>query len=57
MRTASERESDYRFFVGLARAFAGAVLFSLPLLMTMEMWWLGCSPDGGKLVGFILVII
>jgi putative integral membrane protein (TIGR02587 family) len=30
-----------RFALGLARAFAGAVLFALPLLMTMEMWWLG----------------
>ena len=25
----------------LARAFGGALLFGLPLLMTMEMWWLG----------------
>jgi len=29
------------FAHGLARAFGGAVLFALPLLMTMEMWWLG----------------
>lgn len=29
------------FLIGLARAFAGAILFSLPLMMTMEMWWLG----------------
>jgi putative integral membrane protein (TIGR02587 family) len=29
------------FYMALARAFAGAVLFGLPLLMTMEMWWLG----------------
>jgi putative integral membrane protein (TIGR02587 family) len=57
MRTAAERESDRRFFVGLARAFAGAVLFSLPLLMTMEMWWLGFSLDGGKLVVFMLVMV
>jgi hypothetical protein len=27
--------------VGLARAFAGAIIFALSLLMTMEMWWLG----------------
>ena len=26
---------------GLARALAGAVIFGFPLLMTMEMWWLG----------------
>ena len=28
---------------GLARAFAGAVLFAVPLFMTMEMWQLGHS--------------
>ncbi len=26
---------------GLARGLGGAILFALPLLMTMEMWWLG----------------
>src|SRR3954470_6222446 len=26
---------------GLARGVGGAILFALPLLMTMEMWWLG----------------
>ncbi|OYX31462.1 MAG: hypothetical protein B7Y99_10005 [Caulobacterales bacterium 32-69-10] len=26
---------------GLGRAFGGALLFALPLFMTMEMWWLG----------------
>lgn len=35
------RSATRRFAVGLARAFGGAVVFSLPLLMTMEMWWLG----------------
>jgi putative integral membrane protein (TIGR02587 family) len=29
------------FAEGIGRAFAGALLFSLPILMTMEMWWLG----------------
>lgn len=33
------------FLVGLARAAAGAIIFSLPLLMTMEMWDLGMSID------------
>ncbi|HEY0825716.1 MAG TPA: TIGR02587 family membrane protein [Ramlibacter sp.] len=37
------------FAVGLARAFAGAVIFGLPLLMTMEMWWLGFSMPSWKL--------
>ena len=38
---AGERSPDREFAVGLARAFGGAIFFSLPLLMTMEMWWLG----------------
>jgi putative integral membrane protein (TIGR02587 family) len=29
------------YAIGLARAFGGALLFSLPMLMTMEMWDLG----------------
>jgi putative integral membrane protein (TIGR02587 family) len=35
------QEATQRFGIGVARACAGAILFSLPLLMTMEMWWLG----------------
>ncbi|HYJ79901.1 MAG TPA: TIGR02587 family membrane protein, partial [Longimicrobiaceae bacterium] len=37
----ADRSDNVRFLVGLARAFAGAIIFSLPLMMTMEMWWLG----------------
>jgi putative integral membrane protein (TIGR02587 family) len=37
--------TNRRFAVGLARAFGGALVFSLPLLMTMEMWWLGFHMD------------
>ncbi|MBC7530082.1 MAG: TIGR02587 family membrane protein [Oligoflexus sp.] len=33
--------SNRRFLVSLGRAAAGAVIFSLPLMMTMEMWNLG----------------
>lgn len=29
------------YAIALGRAFAGALIFCLPLLMTMEMWWLG----------------
>ncbi len=32
-----------RFLVGLARASAGALLFSLPMLLTMEMWSIGAT--------------
>src|SRR5918994_5020419 len=43
------------FFKALARAFAGAVLFGLPLLMTMEMWWLGFLVRPERLALFLLV--
>ncbi len=33
--------ADRALLLALARAFAGAILFGLPLLMTMEMWTLG----------------
>ena len=32
---------ERRFLIGLARAFGGAIIFVLPMLLTMEMWWLG----------------
>ena len=37
----NERKGDESFVRGLARAYGGAIIFSLPLMMTMEMWWLG----------------
>jgi len=40
---------------GLARAFAGALIFALPLLMTMEMWWLGFHIVPGRLFLFVAV--
>ena len=40
---------DRRFLIGLARAFAGAILFALPMLMTMEMWQLGFYMDRWRL--------
>ena len=40
---------------GLARAFAGAIIFGLPLLMTMEMWFLGISVHPGRLLLFMAV--
>jgi putative integral membrane protein (TIGR02587 family) len=38
------------FVIGLGRAFAGALIFGLPLLMTMEMWALGFAMDRLRLV-------
>lgn len=48
------REESYAR--GLARATAGAVIFGLPLMMTMEMWALGFHMDRLKLALFLAVI-
>jgi putative integral membrane protein (TIGR02587 family) len=42
------------FAEGLGRAFAGSVLFALPLWMTMEMWWLGFYMSPFRLVVLML---
>lgn len=47
------RERDYAR--DLARAFGGALLFSLPLLMTMELWWFGFILSPLRLGIFLLV--
>ena len=40
-------------FDDLARAVSGAFLFGMPLLFTMEMWWIGAFTDLWKLLLFI----
>ncbi len=55
--TADRRGDSRQFFVSLARAFGGAILFSFPILMTMEMWSLGGHMDGVRLALFILLSI
>ena len=54
---ASERSPRRRFGVGVARAFGGAIIFTLPMLMTMEMWWLGFYMSRFRLALFLLIII
>lgn len=51
MATAHSSNADYA--AGLARAFAGAVIFGLPLLMTMEMWAIGLYIEPLRLLLFI----
>jgi len=43
------------YAIGLGRAFGGAVIFAIPLLMTMEMWWLGFSMEPGRLLLFMSI--
>lgn len=49
------RETAYARDLG--RAFGGALLFSLPLLMTMEMWWFGFSLHPARLALFLLAAV
>jgi putative integral membrane protein (TIGR02587 family) len=46
-----------RLSIDLGRANAGAILFSFPLLMTMEMWWLGFAMNGYRFALFILLTV
>lgn len=45
------------FLVGLARAFAGAVIFSFPLILTMEMWSIGVSIEKFRLILFMFLAV
>lgn len=47
------RDANRDYAISLGRAFAGAIIFSLPLLMTMEMWWLGFTLDKFRLLQFV----
>ena len=47
------RGSQHSFALDLAHDFGGAILFSFPLLMTMEMWWLGFYMDRFRLGLFL----
>lgn len=51
------RGDNLQFAIGVARAFGGAIIFSLPLLMTMEMWWLGFYISPSRLVLLLVLII
>ena len=42
---------------GLPRAVGGALIFSLPMLMTMELWWLGFYLDRFRLTLLLVITI
>ena len=52
-----KKKSDRDFLMGTARAFGGALLFSLPILLTMEMWWLGFYAYRWRLLVLVLIMI
>lgn len=41
----------------LTRALSGAYLFGIPLLYTMEMWWIGTYVDLWKLIAFLVLAL
>jgi putative integral membrane protein (TIGR02587 family) len=48
-------KANRKYAVGLARAFGGAIIFGLPLLMTMEMWFLGFYIEEKRLLLFLVL--
>jgi putative integral membrane protein (TIGR02587 family) len=52
-----DAHSSARFAYDLLRACAGAILFSFPMLMTMEMWWLGFHMSATRLALYMLLNI
>ncbi len=57
IKDTSNQNENRRFLIDLMRAFGGAILFSFPMLMTMEMWWLGFYMNGLRLTLFTLLTI
>lgn len=54
-RVDTRPQANWKYVKGLGRVFAGAILFGLPLLMTMEMWWLGFYLEPSLLIQFVVV--
>jgi putative integral membrane protein (TIGR02587 family) len=48
---------DSIFHKELGRAFAGALIFAIPLLMTMEMWWMGGYLAPWRVALFVLLAL
>ena len=55
MSATSDANAEYG--AALARAFGGALLFSFPLLMTMEMWSLGMAVERWRLLVLLLLTL
>ncbi|WP_206453188.1 TIGR02587 family membrane protein [Aurantimonas marina] len=51
------RSEPRQIVVGLGRAFGGALIFALPMIMTMEMWWLGFYIDRFRLALLLILTI
>ena len=49
--------TNRHFVISLGRAFAGAIIFAFPVIMTMEMWSLGFSIDRYRLALFMFLAV
>ncbi|MCJ8518659.1 putative integral membrane protein (TIGR02587 family) [Pseudorhizobium tarimense] len=56
-KTKFYKPDSRRFLVGLARGAAGSLIFGLPMLMTMELWFLGFYIERYRLLLLLLVNI
>lgn len=55
MTEAKGKGGNLQYAMGLARAMAGALIFAFPLVMTMEMWWIGFYIAPHRLFIFLLL--
>lgn len=53
--SARKMDPAMKQWLGVGRAVGGAVIFGLPLMMTMEMWWLGYYIDPLRLLSLLLL--
>lgn len=55
--TAKQDTRDKKQLRGIGRAFGGAIIFSLPMLMTLEFWVLGFTMSPVRLLVFLVVAL
>lgn len=56
-RARDRRGRDLEFLVDLGRAFAGAVIFAMPMLMTMELWSMGVYVSPSRLLALVVLLM
>ena len=49
--------TNREFLISVGRAFAGALIFALPMLMTMEMWELGVSLHPWRVATLLVAVL
>ncbi|HEX2139073.1 MAG TPA: TIGR02587 family membrane protein [Woeseiaceae bacterium] len=51
------RSRNVKFWITCSRGVGGALIFSLPLILTMEMWWLGFYVEPARLLLFLVLLL